>query len=295
MDWLEASVGQTAGGRFQTYRARLSRAFRLLLEGRPDQILKEIPPAEFIEINFEANALIEVWRQFQTDDSPILLEKLSKIVRGQLFTGNEGRKTEPRDALFELELAAFLRALGLVVRIGGLSDLTTEFQDVSALCECKRVQTPNALGANLQDAGSQLGKALGQWKENRRCLGIIGLNVSKIIHLDVSGVSRYNQTQYGDYLLPADIVAVKHESEFKPAVRQRMLSFVNQHLRTLQRPVPEHVAGYILFYRVSGMDMSGAGRMFVNTYPQMGTLSGAIEEEDTLLRTLHSESLKRFL
>jgi hypothetical protein len=74
-----------------------------------------------------------------------------------------------------------------------------------------------------------------------------------------------------------------------------MLSFVDQHIGTLHRPVPEHVAGYILFYRLFGIDMSGTGRMFVNTYPQMGTLSGASEEEDKLLRSLHSELLKRFL
>jgi hypothetical protein len=294
MDWLEGLVGHTAGGRFQKYRARLSQAFRLLLEDRPDQILKQIPPAEFIEINFEANALIEIWRQFRTDVSPILVEKLSKIARGQLFTSNEGRKTEPRDILFELELAAFLRELGLVVSLGGLSDFTAEFQDLSALCECKRVQTPNALEANLQDAGPQLATALSRWKEPRRCMGIVGLNVSKIIHLDVSSVPRYPETQYGDYLLPADIVAVKHEAQFGAAVRERMLSFVNQHIRTLQRPVPEHVAGYILFYRISGMDMSGTGRMFVNTYPQMGTLNGASEGEDKLLRSLHAELLKKF-
>jgi hypothetical protein len=170
MDWLESLLGRTAGGRFQIYRSRLSHVFRLLLEDRPDQILKQIPPTEFIEINFEANALIDVWQQFQKDDSSLLVEKLSKIVRGQAFTSSEGRKTEPRDVLFELEFAAFLRALGLGVRLGGLSDFTVDFRDVSALCECKRVQTPNALSANLQDAGSQLGKALGRWEEPRGCL-----------------------------------------------------------------------------------------------------------------------------
>jgi hypothetical protein len=294
MDWLESLLGRTAGGRFQIYRSRLSHAFRLLLEDRPDQILKQIPPTEFIEINFEANALIDVWQQFQKDDPSLLVEKLSKIVRGQAFASSEGRKTEPRDILFELEFAAFLRALGLGVRLGGLSDLIVDFQDVSALCECERVQTPNSLNANLQEAGSQLGTALGRWKEPRGCLGIVGLNVSKIIHLDASGVPRYPETQYGDYLLPPDIVAVKHEGLFGAAVRERMLSFVNQHTHTLRRPVPEHVAGYILFYRISGMDMSGTGRMFVNTYPQMATLSGASSEEDQMLRSLNSELLKRF-
>lgn len=289
MDWLEGLVGVTPGGRFQRYRARLSRAFRLLLENHADEILRQIPPAEFIETNFEANALIEVYRQFQADDSEVLAIKLSRVVDGQPFTSNEGRKTEPRDILFELELAALLKQWGLSVQLGGLSDFSFEFQDVSFVCECKRVQTPKALHANLQDAGSQLARALDQ-QDTPRSMGIVGINVSKIVHLD----PRYSRTRYGEYLLPADIVAVKHEALFGEAVRHRMLSFVKQHGPTLQRPVPRYVAGYILFYRVSGMDMSGTGRMFVNTYPQMGTLTGASEQEDKLLRRLHSELLKEF-
>jgi hypothetical protein len=45
MDWLETLATPGPTGRFQTYRAKLSQAFRLLLENRPDQILKQIPPS----------------------------------------------------------------------------------------------------------------------------------------------------------------------------------------------------------------------------------------------------------
>ena len=89
LDWLE-SVARA--GRFQTYRAKLDRAFRLQLDGRVDEILKQITPVEFIEVNFEASHLIEVWREFQDDDSQILAEKLSRIVKGQPLTSNEGEK-----------------------------------------------------------------------------------------------------------------------------------------------------------------------------------------------------------
>jgi hypothetical protein len=65
MDWLEKLPGVSSIGRFQTYRDNLSKVFRLILENRTDQILKQISPPEFIETHFEANALIEVWRQFQ--------------------------------------------------------------------------------------------------------------------------------------------------------------------------------------------------------------------------------------
>jgi hypothetical protein len=277
------------------YRAKLSHAFRLLLENRPDQILKQIPPAEFIEINFEANALIEVWRQFGTENSQILATKLSRIIDGRPFTSSEGKKTEPRDILFELELAAMLRSWGLPVELCDFTDFTFEFQSTVCLCECKRVQTPNSLAANLQDAGSQLSDAMKNRPDPNACLGIVGLNVSKIVHSDASGVPRYLPTRYGDYLLSPDVVAVKHESRFGAAVHQRVESFIDQHVKTLRRPVPEHVAGFILFYRVSGMDMSGTGRMFVTTYPKIGALSAASGSEDKLLRSLHSELLKNFL
>jgi hypothetical protein len=149
--------------------------------------------------------------------------------------------------------------------------------------------------ANIQGAGSQLSKAIKSRNDPSACLGIVGINVSKIVHLDASGVPRYPSTRYGDYLLPPDIVAVQHESQFGPAVQHRVATFMDQHANALHRPVPEHVAGVILFYRVSGMDMSGTGRMFVNTYPTIGALSGANPDEDKLLRSLHSELLKNFL
>jgi hypothetical protein len=295
MDWLETLATPGPTSRFQTYRAKLSQAFRLLLRNRPDEILKQIPPIEFIEINFEANALIEVWRQFGTDNSQILATKLSRIVDGQPFTSSEGKKTEPRDLLFELELAALLKAWGLPVKLSDSTDLIFEFQNTVCLCECKRVQTPNGLSANIQGAGSQLGKAIKSRNDPSACLGIAGINVSKIVHLDASGLPRYLPTRYGDYLLPPDIVAVQHESQFGAAVHQRLESFIDQHINAFGRPVPEHVAGFILFYRVSGMDMSGTGRMFVNTYPKIGALRGANAAEDKLLRSLHSELLKNFL
>lgn len=294
MDWLERLATPSPASRFQTYQAKLSHAFRLLLEDRGDQILKQIPPIEFIEINFEANALIEVWRQFGSDNSQVLATKLSRVIDGQPLTSSEGKKTEPRDLLFELELAAMLRSWGLPVMLSDPTDLVFEFQNTVCLCECKRVQTPNALSANIQDAGSQLSRAIKSRNDPSACLGIVGINVSKIVHLDASGVPRYLPTLYGDYLLPPDMVAVQHESQFGAAVHQRLESFIDQHIKALGRPVPEHVAGFILFYQVSGMDMSGTGRMFITTYPKIGALRGANAAEDKLLRSLHSALLKNF-
>ncbi len=295
MDWLEKLPGVSSIGRSQTYRDNLSKVFRLILENRTDQILKQISPPEFIETHFEANALIEVWRQFQTDNSARLAEKLRRVVGGQPYTSAEGKKTEPRDILFELELAALLKEWSLPVDLGDPTDLIFEFQNTAILCECKRVQNPNALDGNLQEAGSQLRKRLANQPQSKVCLGMIGINVSKIVHLDASGTPRYPSTFYGKYLLPPNIVAVQNQHEFWSVVKQRLESFMAQHARALQRQFSTHVAGYLLFYRVPGMNISGIGQMSVNTYPQIGPLRGATRTEDQLLRDLHAHLLQYYL
>jgi len=128
LDWLENVVGVRSIGRFQTYRATLSKVFRRLLENQSQVIPADIPPSDYIETRFEAQGLIEIWKQFKTDQSSLLAEKLQKIVRGTPFTSSEGRKTEPRDILFELEIAAFLKSCGLAVELGQATDLTFEFK-----------------------------------------------------------------------------------------------------------------------------------------------------------------------
>jgi hypothetical protein len=110
LDWLENVVGVRSIGRFQTYRATLSKVFRRALENRSQVIPADIPPLDYIETRLEAQGLIEIWKQFKTDQSSLLAEKLQKIVRGTPFTSSEGRKTEPRDILFELEMAALLKS-----------------------------------------------------------------------------------------------------------------------------------------------------------------------------------------
>ena len=158
LDWLQSVVGSL--GRFQNYRATFSRVFQRVLENRTKSIPDDISPADYVETRFEANGLVNIWRQFQSDKSSLLAEKLKIIVRGAPLTSSEGEKTEARDILFELETAALFKSWGLPVQLGESADLGFEFQGVPVLCECKRAQTPKAFGRNLQIADSQLRDAL---------------------------------------------------------------------------------------------------------------------------------------
>ena len=93
MDWLQSIVGQV--GRFQNYKATFSRVFRRVLENRQQSLPEDISPAKYVETRFEANALVNIWKQFQSDTSQLLTEKLKIVVRGATLTSSEGQKTGP--------------------------------------------------------------------------------------------------------------------------------------------------------------------------------------------------------
>jgi hypothetical protein len=294
LDWLENVVGIRSIGRFQTYRATLSKVFRRLLENRSQVIPADIPPSEYIETRFEAQGLIEIWKQFKTDQSSLLAEKLKKIVRGTPFTSSEGRKTEPRDILFELEMAAFLQSCGLAVDLGQVTDLTFEFQNAPILCECKRIQTPNALSSNLQIAESQLRDALGRPENPQNTLGMIALDVSRIVHLDKSGAERYPVTKYGTFELPSNMVIVQDQLQFEEAVKQRLNSFVEQHPQAFGHEFLPRVAGLVLFYKIPAVELKGDGRIFILTYPKISSFASATPAEFQLLKDFHGDMLNKF-
>jgi hypothetical protein len=294
LDWLENVVGVSSKGRFQTYRATLSRVFRRLLENRSELIPADIPPSEYIETRFEVQGLVEIWRQFRTDQSRLLAEKLRIVVRGTPLTSSEGRKTEPRDILFELEMAALLKSWGLAVELGQATDLTFEFKSVPILCECKRIQTPNALSSNLQIAESQLRDALKKPENPQSTLGIIALDVSLIAHLDEAGAERYPLIDYGAFSLPSNMVVVKDRVQFEQAVKLRLDSFADQHPRTLRRDFLSRVAGFVFFYKIPAVELKGDGRIFILTYPKIGSFASATPAEYQLLKDFHGEMLNNF-
>jgi hypothetical protein len=292
LDWLQNTVGSL--GRFETYRVTFSRVFQRVLENRAASIPYDISPAEYVEMRFEANALVNIWRQFQSEKSPLLREKLRIVVRGATLTSSEGQKTEPRDILFELETGALFKSWGLPVQLGQSADLSFEFNGVPVLCECKRVQTPNAYGKNFKKAASQLRDALKEpaWPQNT--LGMIAIDVSQIVHLDVEGFERYPPTAYGAFSLPSNMVAVLNEVQFKGTVKQRLVSFTEQHQQVLRRDFVPRVSGFMLCYNIPAVDLKGSGRTFVVAYPQIGSFTSATPAERKYFENFHSVMLDSY-
>jgi hypothetical protein len=292
LEWLQNRVGSLR--RFRTYREVFSEVFQRVLENQTQSIPDDISPAEYVETRFEANAIVNIWRQFQSDQTPLLSDKLRIVVRGAPLTSSEGQKTEPRDILFELETAALLKSWGLSVQLGQSADLSFEFNGVRVLCECKRVQTPKSFGRNLQDAGSQLRDALDETGWPRNALGMIAIDVSRIVHLDAAGFERYPPTTYGVLSLPSNMVAVLNEVQFKGTVKQRVVSFREQHRSILGRSFAPRVAGFLLCYNVPAVELQGSGRTYVVSYPQIGSLASATPAERKYFETIHADMLENY-
>jgi hypothetical protein len=292
LDWLQNIVGSV--GRFGTYRATFSKVFRRVLENRTQSIPDDISPADYVETRFEANALVNIWKQFQSDKSPLLTEKLRIIVRGAKLTSSEGEKTEPRDILFELETGALFKSWGLPVQLGQSADLGFEFNGVPVLCECKRVQTPKAFGKNLKKAASQLRDALNEPARVQNTLGMIAIDVSRIVHLDAAGFERYPPTPYGELSLPSNMVTVQNEVQFRGTVNQRFVSFREQHRQTLGRDFVPRVAGFMLCYNIPAVELQGTGRAYVVSYPQIGSFASATPAERKYFESFHSDMLEHY-
>jgi hypothetical protein len=290
LDWLQNIVGSLR--RFETYRVTFSKVFRRVLENRAQSI--PISPAEYVEMRFEANALVNIWKQFQSEKSPLLAEKLKIVVRGAPLTSSEGEKTEPRNILFELESASLFKSWGLAVQLGHSADLSFEFNGVPVLCECKRVQTPKAFGRNLQSAGSQLRDALKDPAWPKNALGMIVIDVSQIVHLDTAGFERYPPTPYGTFSLPSNMVVVQNEVQFKGTVNQRFVSFRKQYEQVLGRDFVPRVAGFMLCYNIPAVELQGTGRTYVVSYPLIGSFASATPAERKFFETFHSDMLGHY-
>jgi hypothetical protein len=196
--------------------------------------------------------------------------------------------------LFELETAALLKNWGLAVNLGSGSDLSFEFKGVPVLCECKRVQKPKAFDKRLQKAASQLRDALKDPGRSQNTLGMIAIDVSRIVHLDAAGLDRYPQTAYGEYLLPSNMVAVLNEHQFQETVGERVASFIDQHERSFRRKFLPRIAGFMLCYNVPAVDLQGSGRGRVIGYQQIRWFDSATPAEREYFESFHSDILQHY-
>jgi hypothetical protein len=112
--------------------------------------------------------------------------------------------------------------------------------------------------------------------------------------LDAAGVERYLPTIYRSFQLPSNFLTVPHETLFEEAAKQRLRSFVDQHIGVLRRRFHPRVVGFIFCYKTPAVDLAGAGRIFVLSSQQIGSFISATPSENQLLEGFHRDILDKY-
>jgi hypothetical protein len=171
---------------------------------------------------FEEETLIQIWKGFRSKASPPLVSKLKELLDGPPFVDAEN-KTHARNTSFELQLAAYLDGAGLDVDFGHPTDWEFDFCGIRFLVECKRLQKPNAILGNIEDAESQLGRKLSM-ADAKSKRGLIAIDAAKIYHLGYTGRPLYPRATIGNALLPASFLAADTEEQLIRLMNFRFLA-----------------------------------------------------------------------
>jgi hypothetical protein len=285
IDWLSNLLGREAKGRIREYQSTLSNVLRRALENRFDILRKELSDQDFVNTYFEARAIIDIWKAFSGRESAQLVDKLRKVLKGNEFTQDEG-KVEPRNTLFELEIAGLFIRAALGVDFGDPNpDVITSVGDVPLYCECKRVQTPAALTGNFEEAESQLRDAIGKVGGERKPRGIIAVNVSKIWHLDLEGSPRFPSAIINGLEFPSYIVVAANDEELSKQAGRRAEEFVWLHASLWHRAFEQGVIGAIFYFRVPRVSLSQRAGTFICTYPVLVVFPNFSESEAALMES----------
>jgi hypothetical protein len=127
-DWISQHLGRRLHGRFDEYRRKLDRLYRLASQNQIESLTDASTQAQILNAMFEGESQIQVWKAFQTEGPPPqFAQKVNEIISGPSFVKDERilgqadsrliRRTKARNTLFEFLLFAFLKNRGNPSRI----------------------------------------------------------------------------------------------------------------------------------------------------------------------------------
>ena len=140
----------------------------------------------------DAGTFVLIHQQFKRLKSAQLpRRRLKEALGGPLMPHDEsqdGASIQARDALFELELAAFLQACG--IQITNFDDIEFVFDGTTVNVQCKRLHSYARLQDNLDKACSQIANRIG----NTRKRGLVAIGIDKVIGADKTIWETYDET-----------------------------------------------------------------------------------------------------
>ena len=151
----------------------------------------------------------------QTVDPSIVTAKLVHVLGGPVLPSDEGSNSnQPRNLLFELNLATKLWRAGFPPRLGEHPDLTIDVGEKRFLIQCKRPFSQGSARRCFRDAKAQLRRDLEGAPAGAR--GIIALSLSRLLNpgdqLLVYSSEDHARREIADQLvaLGKEIVGPKH-------------------------------------------------------------------------------------
>jgi hypothetical protein len=175
----------------------------------------------------ETYCLSEACKGFPNLSEPDVKSRLEKIIEGTPNLADE-KKTVPRDTLFELIMASWMRLGGLNVSLRTTEDVWFEIQRIPCILECKRIQSATRLRERLDKASEQLKRQL-RAPRNVALRGFIAIDISKPL-LRPDGILRANDMKSAGDLLS-----------------QRLYEFYERNLKDLISPDHQRIITVFLF------------------------------------------------
>jgi hypothetical protein len=137
------------------------------------------PIPNYFQGLFEALEVLQIFRAFSNDTSPLLKEKLSRALSGPVSPLEEQPKNSAaRNAMFELALAAGWKNAGAIVQLGE-PDICLTLGAATFVVECKRPFSSTSVRRNIEDAAGQLRRALDAPGQTGS-FGIVAVSVSRV-------------------------------------------------------------------------------------------------------------------
>jgi len=210
------------GSRFLEYREHLFRLIKALEGGGQAGARKVFEADQLFSavVLTESTELGDLEPFLQTVDPKIAAEKLVHILGGPLLPSDEdSNSNQPRNLLFELNLAARLWRAGFPPELGEHPDLAIVVGERRFLIQCKRPFSQRSARRCFDDARAQLRGDLANAPTGSR--GVIALSLSRLFHpgdqLFVYSSEKQARRQMGDSLvaLEQEIVGEQYPgSEF---------------------------------------------------------------------------------
>lgn len=183
-----------------------------------DDVLRDYKMHDIWISLLDAGSFVLIHQQFaKLKSAQLPRQRLKEVLAGPLMPldeGKDGASIQARDALFELELAAFLQARG--IQITNFDDIEFVFDGTTVNVQCKRLHSYARLQDNLDKACSQIANRIG----GARKRGFVAFGIDKVFGTDKTVWEAYDETA----LTQASNSVLK---EFLQTNKQRFLGIVD--------------------------------------------------------------------